>query len=139
MPKSKLRKKKGKAVKKGTLRVDPNKESNVTLQDLINVYAYQEYVKDGTINPKTTGFDMMTENQIMDFKDGTIVSDDVKVHIPEIVPVTIKDKDGNKRVVGTASPIPGDEQHLSVHVTDLDIRKAIQGRSHFSIDKENNE
>ena len=46
MPVSKRRKKNGKSVKKkGTLHIDPNKESAVTLQDLINVLAYQESLK----------------------------------------------------------------------------------------------
>ena len=52
MPLSRKRKKKGKKVEGGAkITVDPNKESSVTLQDLINVLAYQEYVKDGTIDP----------------------------------------------------------------------------------------
>lgn len=55
MPLSRRRKKKGKVVKN-----DPQKRaqrleeadisSGVSLQDLINVLAYQEYVKDGTIS-----------------------------------------------------------------------------------------
>lgn len=43
MPISKRRKKKGKRVGRGAkIVVDPNKESSITLQDLINVVAYQE-------------------------------------------------------------------------------------------------
>ena len=43
MPISRKRKKKGKKVGHGSqFHVDPNKESSITLQDLINVVAYQE-------------------------------------------------------------------------------------------------
>lgn len=53
MPVSRKRKKKGKAVKPhGTIRVDPNKESSITLQDLINVVAYQEIIQDGEVGTK---------------------------------------------------------------------------------------
>lgn len=49
---SKKRKKKGKDVQNNPARrasVLEQMESSVSLQDLINVLAYQEYVKDGTI------------------------------------------------------------------------------------------
>lgn len=51
LPKSKKRKKDGKKVQGhgAQIVVDPDAESSVTMQDLINVLAYQEYVKDGKI------------------------------------------------------------------------------------------
>lgn len=58
MPVSKKRKKNGKKVKSNDYRrarrvekVADEQMTGVTLQDLINVLAYQEYVKDGTIVP----------------------------------------------------------------------------------------
>lgn len=53
MPISRKRKKKGKKVQyEGTkISVDPNKESEITIQDLINVVAYQEY-KDAGVYDK---------------------------------------------------------------------------------------
>lgn len=43
MPISRKRKKKGRKVGSGThLKVDPNKPSSLTLQNLINIVAYQE-------------------------------------------------------------------------------------------------
>ena len=55
MPKSKKRKKRGKTVSNGEktrLERFANMESGVTLQDLINVVAYQEYVETGEIEPQ---------------------------------------------------------------------------------------
>lgn len=99
MPVSKKRKKKGKPVRG---RVASENLSGVTLQDLINVLAYQEYVQ-----------------------DGTIVRDDVKVTIPDEIPVNVEDADGNKRQVGTATPIPGDPEHVSISFTDPVAKAAI--------------
>lgn len=117
MPISRKRKKNGKKVKKGTLTIDPNKESSVTLQDLINVLAYQEYVK-----------------------DGTIIADDAKINVPVELPVTVIDEDGNKRRVGTATTIPGDDNEVAFHIDDPDFEPMFHdGKPNFSIDKENTE
>lgn len=123
MPLSRKRKKKGKVVGNGEKsrqsKIDnssySDQPSGVTLQDLINVMAYQQYVE-----------------------DGTIVADDVTVHIPEVIPVTVGEGD-DKREVGTATPIPGDEGALSFNITDPEILSTIQGPvDHYSIDEENN-
>lgn len=55
MPKSKKRKKNGKAVRSSAASREQrikDAPTGVTLQELINVLAYQEYVADGTIEPK---------------------------------------------------------------------------------------
>lgn len=81
MPVSKKRKKKGKTVKYdegAKLHIDPEKESSLTLQDLINVLAYQEYVKDGTIVPPDETID------ISDLPGASSVEDDMNdQQIPE--------------------------------------------------------
>ena len=118
MPISKKRKKKGKTIQGHGARivVDPNKESNVTLQDLINALAYQEFMASPDV----------------------VIADDVKVEFADDIPVTITNEDGTKTRVGTATPIPGgDGQHVSVQINDSEILKMIQGpMGEFSIDKE---
>lgn len=119
MPVSKKRKKNGKVVKNSAARRGRRLEttaaeqpSGVSLQDLINVLAYQEYVK-----------------------DGTIVAPDTSIHIPETIPLTVGEGD-DKRQVGTATPIPGDEEHLSINITDPEIQEKISGTGNYSIDEE---
>lgn len=57
MPISKKRKKKGKAVKGRSLAVRDDRPSGVTLQDLINVLAFQEYQQQGVYDDvETEGF-----------------------------------------------------------------------------------
>lgn len=123
MPLSRRRKKKGKAVGNNAAsrksRIDENSYANqptaVTLQDLINVVAYQEYVK-----------------------DGTIVAEDAKITVADDAIVTVEDADGNKRQVGTAHAIPGDSAHVSLHITDPETQKIVQGPiGNYSIDEEN--
>lgn len=60
MPISRKRKKNGKKVKghRGTIKVDPNAESGVTLQDLINTLAYQEYKAAGVYDVETEGLEL---------------------------------------------------------------------------------
>lgn len=103
MPISKRRKKKGKTVKHSAdkrsrvlnerLERVGEQESAVSLQDLINVLAYQEYVN-----------------------DGTIIAPDVKVTMAEEVPVTVEDENGVKQRIGTAYPIEGDPLHVSIQL-----------------------
>lgn len=79
MPVSKRRKRKdGKKVGSGTrIAVDPNKESRVTLGDLINVLAYQESQKPD--------------------------DDPTKMKRPEgTLPVVTYDDDGHRHVIGSA-------------------------------------
>lgn len=100
MPESRKRKKDGKTVGNGKqkrverLERAGDMETGVTLQDLINTLAYQEYVK-----------------------DGTIVAEDAKITIPDEIPVTV-DQGDEKRVVGKATRIPGAEKTLSINITD---------------------
>lgn len=119
MPLSKRRKKKGKVVKNNPDRRAQRLEeadirAGVSLQDLINVVAYQEYVK-----------------------DGTIIADDAKIDIPVELPITVEDEDedGNKRRVGTATTIPGTDG-VSINITDPDFEPVFHGDTpNFSIDK----
>lgn len=126
MPKSKKRKRKGGVVAKynrdrRNQRIDENSygdgiSAGVSLQDLINVVAYQEYVN-----------------------DGTIIADDAKITLADDVPVTVGEGE-DKRRVGTASAIPGDPEHVSINFDDPDtaaIIKAVHDRDAYSIDKEN--
>lgn len=72
MPISKKRKKKGKAVKGRSLAVRDDRPSGVTLQDLINVLAFQEYQKEGVYDIETTGFPpgaIIDESPEIDFED----------------------------------------------------------------------
>lgn len=72
MPVSKKRKKKGKSVEHSAARRIQRLEeapTGVTLQDLINVLAYQEYVADGTIVPESSADAEPTE--VVDFEDPT--------------------------------------------------------------------
>lgn len=118
MPVSKKRKKKGKSVGNGEpknrqkhearVREIGSMESAVSLQDLINAVAYQD-------------------------KHG-IVADDAVVHIPETLPVTVGEGE-DKREVGTASPIPGDEGAVSINITDPDILEQIQSPGNYSIEE----
>lgn len=127
MPVSKKRKKKGKKVGNGKVsrvRQFAERPSGVSLQDLINVLAYQEYVK-----------------------DGSIVADDAKVTVADPLPVTIEDADGNKIQVGTAERIPGDPNALSIKLDDIptvnfedpkvaSVIQALSDASHYSISEE---
>lgn len=102
MPKSKKRKKNGKTVGNGEktrLERFANMESGVSLQDLINVVAYQEYVASGEIVPR----------------EGDAFADDIKIDIPEELPVTIEEN-GEQVRIGTASAIPGDPESISIMI-----------------------
>jgi hypothetical protein len=121
MPISKKRKKKGRVVKNNAARRSKRLESSaadisagVSLQDLINVVAYQEYVK-----------------------DGTIVADDAKFNIPVEMPITTVGEDGTKRRVGTAITTPGSD-HVEMRISDPDFTPAFEDDvANFSIEKEN--
>lgn len=129
MPVSKKRKRKnGKKVRMGRTWSreeieEVNRPAGVSLQDLINVVAAQDFKKDPEAYAKK--------------HPEVKLADDVKVHIPEEVPVTIGEGE-DKHEVGTATQIPGDEEHLSIQITDPEVLKAIQGPiGDFSIEKEN--
>ena len=115
MPISRRRKRKdGKTVKRkeegARIVVDPNKESHVTLQDLINVVAYQEYVKDGSIVPE-----------------------DVEIQMADEIPVNIINEDGSRTQVGTAARNPEDPDRVSIDINDPRAAAIIRGAA--SLDK----
>jgi hypothetical protein len=124
MPLSKNRRKNGKKILRGKARQEErarelarlsNPISALTLQDLINVVAVQESQKNGP----------------------TVVAEDATINFADNLPVTITNEDGTKRVVGTAAKIPGDENGLSINITDPDILEQVQGPvDHFSIEEE---
>ena len=118
MPKSKNKRKNGKQVKhNANRRLERFEEtpSGVSLQDLINVVAYQQYVE-----------------------DGTIMADGAEVYIPTEVPVTVGEGE-EKRQVGTAVQVPGRDE-LSVRITDHDMIQAISDpSSSYSISTEDQE
>ena len=133
MPRSKKRKKNGKKVGNGAAKNNAlanerlervgEMESEVTLQDLINMVAYQEYEALGL-------YDKGEDVKVVDIPESV-------VDIPESVPVTFYGPDGTKRQIGTASPIPGEEGRVSVHIDDEDFRNEIlMPSSDFSIDFE---
>lgn len=123
MPVSKKRKKKGKKVGNGeNSRIDTSAYSDfsagVTLQDLINVVAYQEYTQKDV--------DLTTQ-----------IAADATVHMEGPVPLVVGEGD-DKREIGTASPIPGDPDHISIHITDPEVARTVHGPiGDYSIDKEN--
>lgn len=120
MPISKRRKRKnGKKVGNGTnVVVDPNKESSVTLQDLINVLAWQESQKDD--------------------------DDPTKMKRPDnTVPVVHYDEDGHRHVIGSAE-VSEDHESGEIRITNgqLDANAAefrpelvADVVKHLSIDK----
>lgn len=117
MPKSKKRRRKdGKKLGNG-LSAHNNRtgraadiESRVTMQDLINLIAYQEYVK-----------------------DGTIVDENVIVSTDGDIPV-FSGEGENRRQIGTASHIPDDPEHLSIRITDAEaISQEILSEGTYSI------
>ena len=117
MPKSKKRKKKGKPVGNGEAKNyqqirGSDRVTGVSLQDLINVVAYQEYVK-----------------------DGSIVAPNAEIHIPDEIPVVTGEGE-NKRQIGVTNPVPGDPDAVSVHLTDPDVIRYIHDDNEFSIDEE---
>lgn len=119
MPRSKKRKKNGKKVGNGqsknlvahTERMERAEEqlSGVTLQDLINVVAFQEY------------------------KDQGVYAEEPE----KVVPLTVENEDGTKRQVGTATTIPGKEGYVNVYIDDEDLRQELSvARKDVSIDFE---
>lgn len=115
MPVSKNRRKNGKKVKHSPAKRDQRLkeieadleygQAGVSLQDLINVVAAQEHAK-----------------------DGTIVADDVKVDMPEEVPVYDGEGEDRKQI-GTAARIPGDDDHVSIKFDDPEAAKIIRAAS----------
>jgi hypothetical protein len=143
VPVSKKRKRKnGRKVGSGTrITVDPNKPSNVTLQDLIDVVAYQQYVADGTINPemveqtRSERAEMPEEifakvklapTDDIEIEPGVILRADAIVHVPQEMPVYMENEKGEKIGVGTAAPIAGDPEHISIHITDQKVLSQIK-------------
>jgi hypothetical protein len=123
VPISRKRKKNGKKVQRKPVQPSDDLSAGVSLQDLINVVAYQQYVEDGTIEGP----------QIPD--QSTRIADDVKITMPEVVPVTIGEG-VEKRQIGTASPIEGDPEHVSIHITDPEVTEQIRDKGSYSIDKD---
>ena len=121
MPLSRKRKKNGKRVGRGERKNFEahnkrlaNMESGLTIQDLINVVAYQDGVQ-----------------------DGTIVADDVIVTMGDDIPVFVGEGE-NRREIGTASPNKDDPERVSIHITDPGAAQIISGPTgNYSIDKEN--
>lgn len=130
MPVSKKRKgKKGKPVKRGTDRL-----SSLTLQDLINVVAYQE------AHPEEARVQVRVDDLIED--EHTVLAEDAVVNIPTDLPVMAENGDGTKRRVGTASVIPGDDNSLSIRIDDPNFTPAFTGEQctpNFSIEPKENE
>ena len=147
MPISRKRKKKGKRVKGhgAVIKIDPNKESSISLQDLIDVVAYQEF-KAGKYDPPAHVEPLVGENtyaggveayaseiharvwtnEDTEIAPNVIVRADAVVNIPDSVPVNIENTRGEKIGIGTASPIEGDPGHVSIHITDPAILNMLQ-------------
>lgn len=146
MPISRKRKKKLKKGGGAKLYIDPNKESSITLQDLINVVAVQEF-KAGNYEPQEPETPQAGEiyakvrtSDDTEIAPGVILRADAVVNIPDVVPVNIEDARGNKIGVGTASPIPGDPNHVSITITDPRILELVQGpMGDYSIDTKEND
>lgn len=66
MPISKKRKKKGKPVKRGSDRM-----TGLTLQDLINVAAYQQYKDEGLYDDAEKGVELSDFPTVLDIEDPT--------------------------------------------------------------------
>lgn len=130
MPLSKKRKKKGKKVKH-----DPHQRfSGLTLQDLINVVAYQE--THGLTKPTTIDFTNPDTQAVIKAVDSAGIVMDLEPldEIAEDAVVTMGEGE-NKREIGTASPIPGDPEHMSIHITDPEVLSTVQGpMGNYSID-----
>jgi hypothetical protein len=127
MPISRRRKKKGKTVRGhgAKIKVDPDKESSVTLQDLINAVAWQESQKPDDDPTKMRG--------------PVEVSDDVVVHYADNMPVYVGEGE-NRIQIGTADKIPGANDSVSIRITDPEVMDMVRGpMSDFSIDKEHDE
>lgn len=113
MPISKKRKKKRGAIAKynrlkrreAMLVQGEDMTSGVTLQDLINMVAYQEYVEAGKIQNDQIEMDSTAK---------------VEFEVSPGTPVTVE-RDGERVVVGSADPIPGDPQHFSAYITDPEV------------------
>lgn len=145
MPISKKRKKKGRVVGKGArLKVDPNKESSITIQDLINVVAYQEF-KEGSYDPPVSEevaelYAKVQVKEDTEIAPNVILRADSVMNIPGTIPVNIENSRGEKIGIGTASPIEGDPGHVSIQITDERILDMIRGPiGAFSMDQEENE
>lgn len=93
--------------------------AGVTLQDLINMVAYQEYVESGVIA-------------------NVAIPDTATVTYADDLPVTVGEGD-EKRRVGTATPIEGQPGHVSIQFDDPDTAAIIRAvdSSDYSIGKEN--
>lgn len=130
MPVSKKRKKKGVVARFNRDRRRheieeqiKDQSSGVSLQDLINMVAYQEYQEAGIIDGPA-------------IPDHFEIAPDVEIVFDKDVPVVIGEGE-EKRQVGTASPVPGSPGHASIQLTDDEVLKQIQGPiENYSIDKE---
>lgn len=138
MPLSKRRKRKnGKKVGSGQrIIVDPNKESRVTLQNLIDIVAYQSYVEDGTIDPEAVREELKAKEPVaaeiwakvqvkrsddIEIAPGVILRADAVVSMADEVPVYMENSRGEKIGVGTATPIKGDPGHVSIYIEDPNV------------------
>jgi hypothetical protein len=134
MPISKRRKKKGKPVGKGTrITVDPEKESSVTLQDLINALAWQESQKPDDDPTKLVGPSMeeLVRGQVE--ANGDILADDAVINVPDSVPVYVGE--GENRVqIGTAQPKAGSEA-TDITITDPEVMAKVQNPDNYSVGK----
>lgn len=140
MPVSKNKRKNGKRVKhsqaKRARRIQETSDdmpSGLTIQDLINVVAYQTAVAEGSISgPQIPDFPTVND---IDFDDpdnaaviravadlcgqpideNTIVAEDAVINYADNIPVYIGEG-VHKVQIGTAEPIPGDPGAVSIHV-----------------------
>lgn len=104
MPKSKNKRKNGKQVShnadKRAERMS-NMDSGLTLQDLINVVAYQDYVADGTIVPEKSYSDDVIEGEVVS-EEFPLMAIESEEHLQ----------------IGTLSLVAGDPDSVTVDLTD---------------------
>lgn len=104
MPKKKSKRKNGEIVQhnadKRSARLD-DMDSGLTLQDLINVVAYQEYVADGTIAAEETYSDDVIEGEVVS-EEFPLMAIESEEHLQ----------------IGTLSLVAGDPDSVAVDLTD---------------------
>lgn len=145
MPESKKRKRKnGKKLGNGeqkNFNRFSDKESGLSLQDVINMVAYQDYVADGKIDSDQVLADAKVMNPALEdvanqFGEGYVIDENAEIHIPDEIPVTIGEGDG-KRQVGTATPVPGDPGAMSIQINDKAVKDMVHGPvGNYRINKE---
>ena len=134
MPKSRIRKRKnGKKVGKGArITVDPEKESSITLQDLINAVAWQESQKSDDDPTKLVGpsTEELVRGEIE--ANGDILASDAEIDVPDSVPVYVGEGE-NRIQIGTAKPA-SDSSASDITITDPEVMAKIQNPSNYSPD-----